>query len=221
VLLGVGALGAGYIYLNRVDLGLSRLSVPGETSRGAFSDASGGLAAPAAHPAHISWEKVDRSPDGFKVEMPADIKDLQIPAYNEVGGSDQVSMIFANPDAETTFAVAWADDPPVARTNGDDPEKILDMARDDAMARTQTSLTGETQTTVAGYPARDFSARNWSGGVMNSRMIYIKPRLYMLVASFPSARARREEDVLRFFNSFAIVSSAKNPERPPLAPAQR
>jgi hypothetical protein len=39
---------------------------------------------------------------------------------------------------------------------------------------------------------------------MNSRLIYAGQRLYMLTAVFPSAGARRDADVSRFFNSFAI-----------------
>ena len=47
--------------------------------------------------------------------MPADVKQIQIPAYNETGGADPVETIFSTPDTETTFSVAWADNPPVAR----------------------------------------------------------------------------------------------------------
>ena len=216
VLVGIGVLGIVYIYLHRQELGLVR-----PAGAGAGNDTSGEPVAPIAHPAHISWEKVDRSPDGFKLEMPTDIKQLQIPAYNERGGSDQVNMIFSNADAETTFAVVWADDPPVARTNDRSPGKILDMARDGAVARTQTSLTGDSRNNIGGFPGRDFSARNVGGGVMNSRLIYANPRLYMLIAAFPSESARRDKDVTRFFNSFAIVSSGRIPETMPLAPAKR
>ena len=212
VLIGIGMLGIVYVYLNRVDLGLSRPSPQAE------NDAGGEPAAPGSHPAQITWEKVERSSDGFKIEMPAEIKDLQIPAFNETGGQEPVNMILSNADADTIFAVAWADDPPVARTNDRNPGKILDTARDDAMARTQTSLTGESRSDIDGFPARDFSAQNFGGGVMNSRLIYASPRLYMLIAAFPSVSARRDQDVARFFNSFAVVSSAAIPQTLPLAP---
>ncbi len=216
ILIAIGILGIGYIYLHRVELGLVRpASFEGE------GDSSGEPGSPLPRPARISWENVDRSTDGFKVEMPAEVKELQVPADNERGGSDRVNMILSNANAETTFAVAWADDPPVARANDRNAGRILDMARDDAMARTQTSLTKESRSTIGGFPARDFSARNSAGGVMNSRLIYINPRLYMLIAAFPSESARREQDVARFFDSFAIVSSERIPETLPLAPAAR
>jgi hypothetical protein len=214
ILIGIGILGIGYIWLHRVELGLARPENL-ETENASNSDP----ASPITHPARITWENVDRSPDGFKVEMPADIEKLEVAANNERGGADQINMIRSKSNAETTFAVAWADDPPVARANDRNAGRILDMARDDAMARTQTSLTTETRNTVGGFPARDFSARNTAGGVMTSRLIYVNPRLYMLIAAFPNQSARREQDVARFFDSFAIVSSERIPETLPLAPA--
>jgi hypothetical protein len=216
ILIAIGIFGVGYIYLHRVELGLVR-----PASIDAESNSAGSPASQASHNAHIVWESVDRSPDGFKVEMPADTEDLQVQAGNERGGSDQVNMILARANAETSYAVAWEDDPPVARANDRNAGRILDMARDDAMARTETSLTSETRITVAGFPARDFSVRNASGGVMNSRLIYVNPRLYMLMATFPSASARRDQDVARFFDSFAIVVSERIPETLPLAPAKQ
>ncbi len=210
ILAGIGILGVGYVYLHRVDLGLVRpASLEADNSPGSDS------ASPPSHPARINWEFLDRSADGFKVEMPEGSKQLQVPANNEHGGIDEVNMLLANANAETTFAVAWADDPPVARENDRSAGRILDMARDDAMERTQTSLTSETRDTIGGYPARDFSARNPSGGILNSRLIYASPRLYMLIAAFPSANARREQDVKRFFDSFATVSQDRAHETSP------
>lgn len=175
--------------------------------------------ASSSRPALIRWQTVDRSGDGFKVEMPTDVKEIQVPAYNEQGGADQVSLIFANPNADTTFSLAWADNPPVVRINRRAPDRILDMARDDALAHTQTSLVGETRTSAGGSPARDFVGKNAGGGIMNVRLVYTGERLYMLTASFPSTNARREQDVTRFFNSFTIVSSASIPESMPAASA--
>ena len=131
ILVGIGVLGVGYVYLHRVDLGLVR-----PASLNADNASGGDLASPLPHPARTNWEFLDRSPDGFKAEMPADSKQLQVPANNERGGIDEVKMILANANAETTFAVAWADDPPIARENDRNAGRILDMARDDAMERT-------------------------------------------------------------------------------------
>ncbi len=198
-------------------LGHLRLSAPGSVGArlpprptAATKPPLPALTPPAPHPASIVWQSVDRTPDGFKVQMPADIKEIQVPAYNEQGGSEQVDMIYAYPDSETCFSVAWADNPPVERANFEVPDRTLDMARDDAMARTQTTLVEESTFSQQGFPGRYFSSRNLGGGVMNSRLILARKRLYMLTATFPTAGARRDEDVAHFFNSFSVVPDSRN-----------
>ncbi len=167
-------------------------------------------------PARLKWRTDERPDEGFKVELPGEPKDLQVPAYNEHGGAEQVKMITASPDADTTFAVTWQDNPPVAR-GSNTPERTLTMARDGMLARTQTSMVGESRGTQKGNPTLDVSARNTGGGVLSARFIYSGERLYMLIALFPSASARREQDVTRFFNSFGPIRGADIPETMPIA----
>jgi hypothetical protein len=183
-------LGIGFAYSHRQDLGLTG-------SSGSRADST-------------TWQKVDRSADGFRVEMPSNQSEIQIPAYNESGGADQVNMVFANPDAETTYSIAWEDNPPVARYNKQVADSTLEMARDGAVARTQTTLVSEVANKTQGFPGREFTAKNSGGGLMNSRLIYAGTRLYMLTASFPSEGARRDKDVSRFFNSFVMTKSASS-----------
>jgi hypothetical protein len=197
------ALGIGYVILHPRQFGLS-----GPHAIGADDNRDREQSVPTAHPAKIEWQKVDRANDGFRVEMPTDVKQIRIPAYTETGGTEQLDMIFSNPDSETTFSVAWQDNPAVARVNNRAPDQTLQMARDGAIARTQTTLVSESATNAQGFPGRTFEASNKGGGVMNSRLIYAGSRLYMLIASFPSASARRDRDVTRFFNSFTITSAS-------------
>jgi hypothetical protein len=206
-------LGVIYIYYHRQELGLvSGSGSEQNTSSGGSGDQSAGTdqTAQPAHPANIAWQPVDRAPDGFKVEMPNGIKETQVPAYNEKAGSEQVDMLYAYPDSDTCFSVAWADNPPVERVNGEAPGRTLDMARDDALARTGTTLVTESETNQQGFPALDFSAHNQGGGVFNSRLILAHKRLYMLTAAFPSTGARRDEDVAKFFGSFTVLPASSN-----------
>ena len=82
-----------------------------------------------------------------------------------------MEMLVATPNAETTYAVAWDNNPPVERASGEAVELTLDNARDGALARTQTKLMGESQASYLGYPARNFSGQNQSGGLFNARLI--------------------------------------------------
>jgi hypothetical protein len=196
LVIGVAALAAaGYFYLNG-GLGFSR--------RPDSVTSVGGVSLPGGpHPARMNWQATVRPDAGFTVDMPGEPKDLQVPAYNEAGSTEPVKMMFANPDGETTFAVAWEDNPPVARVNSHLPEKTLDAARDGMLQRTQTTLDKDAHVSAGGYPSRDVAAHNSNGGVLNVRLIYTGERLYTLMALFPSANARREQDVIRFYNSFA------------------
>jgi hypothetical protein len=85
--------------------------------------------------------------------------------------------------------------------------------------RTQTTLESEVHISPGGFPAREFSAHNAAGGVMNVHLLFTGQRLYMLVATFPSASARNDQDVARFFNSFTLVEPNRIPESLPGAPA--
>ncbi len=193
-----------YVCRHRVQFGLVTPANGGDQS------ATSNPVFPAVRPAEMTWQTVDRTPDGFKVEMPAEVKEIQVPAYNEQGGSEQVDMIYAYPDSETCFSVAWADNPPIERVNNNVPDRTLDMARDDAMARTQTTLVEQSNFSQQGFPGRYFSSRNLGGGVMNARLILARNRLYMLTATFPTTGARGDEDVARFFSSFSIVPTSRN-----------
>jgi len=213
ILAGLVIGGVVYVYLNRQELGFV---IPHDPASPADAN-SGGSPTASDRPARIVWQTVNRPKDGFTVEMPRDIREIQLPAYNESGAPGTIEMIYANPDPTTTFSLSWADDPPVMQMNGRAPDRTLDMARDEALARTQTTLLSEVRSNPGGFPARDFVARNVSGGMMDTRLICMGNRLYMLTAAFPSMGARREQDVTRFFNSFRTSAPSDIPEALPAA----
>lgn len=167
---------------------------------------------PASETAALTEEKMDwhailRPKDGFKIEMPDEVKDSEVPAYNASGNNEPVKMLSASPDGNTVYAVTWQDNPPVARANNNAPEATLDQARDGMLARTQTTLMKESRISVDGNPGREILAQNASGGILNARLIFTKSgRLYTLLALFPTAGARNAEDVSRFFDSFGPLN---------------
>lgn len=189
------------LYLFRGAFGVSSPTVDQEST---------GRANSGSRSTRISWQTVDRSADGFKVQMPAGATELQVPAFTSNGSKEPVEMLQSSLDSNVTYAVAWAENPPVERASSDGAERTLDLARDGALARTQAMLTGETRSNRNGYPERDFSGQNAGGGVLNARLILAGSRLYMLIASFPSSRARHEDDVNHFFDSFSLAGAPGN-----------
>jgi hypothetical protein len=180
------------------------------------SRSGSGAGSEGAGSAQMTWQSISRPDDGFKVEMPAEPKETQVPAYNEMGGTEPVRLIYASPDPDTMFALAWGDNPPVARVNHRATDLTLDQARDGMLARTQTTLASESKILDQGFPARDITARNAGGGLLDARFVLVNDRLYTLMALYPSTNARHEQDVVRFYNSFTPSSiSTTLPSAPP------
>lgn len=163
-----------------------------------------------------SWHRIDRPGDGFKVDMPAAAKDSQAPAYGPSGAPETVHMLTANPASDITYALTWLDNPPVARVS-QSIDRTLYMARDGMLARTETTIVNESRGFHHGFPSLDISARNNAGGTLDARLVLVDDRLYALIAVFPSADARREKDVQRFFNSLVPASPGGIPENVPAA----
>jgi hypothetical protein len=201
-------IGAVYAWNHRRDFGLLSRWLPSRPAEEII---------PATTSAQLEWQPVEDASIGFKVEMPGDPKRIVVQATSETGGNEPINMLLAKPDPERSYAVAWAEKPPVARMNDLIPDKTLDQARDGALNRTQTTLVSEVRSNPQGFPGRDVVAHNVGGGILDTRLIYAGPRLYMLIATAPSAAARHEQDVIHFFNSFAIASNSQIPETIPAA----
>jgi len=208
ILLVIGVISA---WRYRRDFGILREWLPSRSSDATLESSSGN---------QFEWRPVDESSQGFKLEMPGDPKHTVVQAENEASSTEAISMIQVKPEPDRTYAVAWADKPPVARMNDLVPEKTLDEARDGALARTATTKISEIRSNPQGFPGRDIEARNVAGGILDARLIYAGTRLYMLIATSPSAAGRHEEDVTRFFNSFTIASNTQIPETLPPATSQ-
>ena len=191
------------VYFYRVALGLVSPSSSGPAASGAATKSQPAGATPP--PADAAWQLVDRSADGFRVEMPGGATESQVPSYTNWGAMQPVNMLEASQGSDETFAVTWADSPPVQSAASENAERTLDLAEDGALARTQTKLTAASNAIRLGYPARDFASRGADGGMMEARMILAGPRLYMLIVSLPNASSQHDEDVNRFFNSFELT----------------
>jgi hypothetical protein len=201
-------IGAVYLWNHRSDFDFLRAWLPSRPSEGIIQTAGD---------AQLEWRPVDEASLGFKAEMPGDPSRVVVQATNETGANEPVSMLLVKPDANRTYAIAWAEKPPVARMNDLIPDKTLDQARDGALNKTETTLVSEVRSSPQGYPGRDVVAHNVGGGILDTRFIYAGSRLYMLIATAPSAAARHEEDVIHFFNSFAIATNNQIPETIPAA----
>jgi hypothetical protein len=204
----IGAIGY-CVYAYRVELGIVKPTTGADAKDGKAPEVSQerlkSEQSESPAPSEV-WREVDRPDEGFTVEMPADVLESRVAAVMRRGAPEPVHAIEAAPYAGASFAVAWADNPPVARAAGEDAEKTMDLAQAGALARTQVTLMGESQVSIAGMAGHDFWGRNSAGGALNARLLVAGKRVYMLVASFPDSSGTHDADVSRFFNSFSLTS---------------
>ena len=201
-------IGAVYAWRYHRNLGFLSRWLPNHATEGIIQTPPG---------AELEWRPIEDATTGFKAEMPGAPQRVVVQATSETGSNEPISMLLVKPDSDRIYAIAWAEKPPVARMNDLVPDKTLDQARDGALNRTQTTLVSEIRSNPQGYPGRDVVAHNVGGGILDTRLIYAGPRLYMLIATAPSAAARHEQDVVHFFNSFAIAANSQIPETIPAA----
>jgi len=201
-------IGAVYVWGHRSEYSLLREWLPTRNSEGVILSGQGDK---------LEWRSVDEARMGFRVEMPGDPKRITVLATTEAGTSEPINMLLVKSDPDRTYAIAWADKPPVARMNDLIADRTLDQARDGALTRSGTTLVTESRNTPQGYPGRDIVSRNIEGGMLDTRFVYAGPRLYMLTAASPSTGARHEDDITHFFNSFTIAGNTQIPETLPAA----
>ena len=205
----LAVIGTIYVWRYRNEFDFLRAWLPTRRVEGILQTATG---------TQIEWQPVDESDLGFKLEMPGAPKRIVVQATSETGGTEPIDMLIVKPESDHTYAIAWAEKPPVARMNDLVPDRTLDQARDGALGRTDTIKVSEIRSNPSGYPGRDIVSRNVGGGILDTRFVYAGQRLYMLIAASPSASARHEEEVIRFFNSFSVASNTQIPETLPAAP---
>ncbi len=114
--------------------------------------------------AQLEWRPVEDASIGFKVEMPGDPQRVIVQATSETGGNEPISMLLVKPDTDRTYAIAWAEKPPVARMNDLVTSLTLDQATRWSPQQDPDHLVSEIRSSPQGYPGRDVVAHNVGGG---------------------------------------------------------
>jgi hypothetical protein len=99
-------------------------------------------------------------------------------------------------------AVAFADYPQQI-INSTDPQKLLEGAKNGAINNVGGKLVSETKVSFNGLPAKDVVIEIPGKAFITARFILAGPRFYELMFIAPKDKGH-EEDIAKFFNSFAI-----------------
>jgi hypothetical protein len=161
-------------------------------------DPSSGTPPPKAAPPQGTWLAFESAAGKFKAEFPKAPTTESAPLA--VQGMNLEMTTYSVEDSGIYYAVATVDYPsnltPV-------PAKVLDGARDGAVANIQGKLAKETQIEVDGSPGRRITIEAAAGGiemVVDSVLVLVGHRLYQAIVVRPKPPTA-DENVTRFLGS--------------------
>jgi hypothetical protein len=148
------------------------------------------------------WQTFN-SPEGdFSVDLPGNptVEESQVPSA--AGGTIALHEVGTRPNKSTYFSCVYLKDESFAHRSADE---VLDTARDGSIKNVQGTIVAEQRTTIAGYPARDIHARARGNSLLDSRLVLVAGRLYMLMVVDTARKDRDVKNVQNFFNSFKVL----------------
>jgi hypothetical protein len=143
------------------------------------------------------------APDGaFLVDLPGKfaVETLNTP----VEGSAPVAIQFisAQPTKSTDYTCSYVDNQSDPQRS---PQQILESARDGSLKKTQGVLISQKELMIQGYPALDMQAHARGNSLVDTRLILVNGRLYMLMAVATVEGDREPKTIRRLFDSFRIL----------------
>jgi len=148
------------------------------------------------------WEEVRPSGDEFSVDLPgkAKIQDRQVPSGE--GRVATLHVISTVTRDGTYYGCAYIDDPNFEQMSTDE---VLTSVQNETVHNVDGILVSQKQATIGGYPAREIQARARGGSFLDSRLIAVRKRMYMLSVITTAPQNRNSRDINRFFDSFKTI----------------
>lgn len=143
------------------------------------------------------------APDGsFSVELPGkpEVEATQAPI--EDGRTAPITLVRVKPTSSAAYVFSYVEDDNIGKKS---PDQALESARDGSLRKTQGKLISQKRTTVQGYPALDIQASARGNSTVDSRLILVDNRLYMIMAVSTVPQDRETRTIQRMFESFKII----------------
>ena len=148
-----------------------------------------------------SWQTYS-SPDGtFSIDLPGKttFETRQTPL--ESGGTMAFHTISVASVRNSAYTLAYVEHENVGEKS---PEQALESARDGSLRKAEGTLLTQNRITVQGFPGLDMQARARGNTFMDSRMVVVGNRLYMIMAVAASEQDREPKTLKRIFDSFKL-----------------
>lgn len=148
-----------------------------------------------------TWQAVKTEGLGFKIEMPGDPKVEEETVDLGDGQSAKMRTIqILSPQAIYDVTIA---DYPAGMAQSIGTDKVLDNARDGALANAPGPLKGESKVVFAGHPARELLVDMTMGMTLRSYIFLVQDRLYN-IGAITKDGSERSADIEKYFASFAL-----------------
>jgi hypothetical protein len=128
------------------------------------------------------------APDGsFSIELPGkiDVEPVQAPSGD--GHVSNLNMLTANPRSTTAYSCTYVEDPGIGKKTA---LQVLESARDGSLAKIQGTVVSQSNIEVQGHPGLEWHARARADSLVDSRIIVVGNRLYMIMAVVTAAGHR-------------------------------
>ena len=142
------------------------------------------------------------APDGtFSIELPGKptVETTQAPV--EGGGNITFHLVNAGSGGSRAYSCAYVE---LEDASQKSPDQVLESARDGSLRKVQGTLVTQNQLMVQGFPGLQYQAHGRANSLMDSRMVLVGKRLYMIMAVAADGEKAEPETVQRMFNSFRI-----------------
>jgi hypothetical protein len=143
------------------------------------------------------------APDGtFSIELPgkATLETSQAPL--EGGGTIPFHTVSVASSGNSAYSLAYVENKNVGEKS---PAQALESARDGSLRKVQGTLVMQNRITVQGFPGLEMQAQTRGNAFMDSRILVVGDRLYMIMVVAGSEQDREPKTVQRIFDSFKLT----------------
>jgi PsbP-like protein len=148
-----------------------------------------------------SWQTYS-SPDGtFSIDLPGKTTLETRQAPLEGDGTLAFHTISVASVGNSAYTLAYVEHQNVGEKS---PDKALESARDGSLRKAEGTLLTQNRIAVQGFPGLDIQARAKGNTFMDSRIVVVGNRLYMIMAVAASEQDRNPKTLKRIFDSFKL-----------------
>ncbi len=155
----------------------------------------------------VQWQEFSSTEGGFSISMPGQPTERELPVRGSNGSASSREFALVLEEGKIFYSVNYADLPMIAEElNPSQINLLLDGARDAAVRNLKNGqLVSDRPIELNGYIGREIEVSNPDGFTAKTRIYWVQPRLYMIVAASTAETGLNRESE-RFLDSFRLLA---------------